>query len=208
MKLSADEKLVLEHLSNKKDLEVIPEDMRNKLTPEILQFTLAELQSKGLIEYMSGAYTPTKKAEELFKKRKPIIDKITAWGHPDIVATNKTKIVVTKENEPINEKGSIIGVGADKACQELKTELKDYLKFGKKVKITISVNGIEDTIIAHGSPALELTDKTNISIEKSDSIGKKTLAIFADKAACDLKKELIEKLKNPKIKMKIELEIK
>lgn len=208
MELSESEKLVLEYLSGGNDVDVMPENIKDKLTPEMLQFALSELQAKGLIEYVGGAYTPTKKAEELFKKRKPIVDEITAWGHPDIVATNKMKITITKENKLFYEKDSIIGVRADKACQELKVELKDYLKFGKKIKITISADGAKQIIFAHGSPALDLSDGRNISIQKSDSIDSKTLAILADKAACDLKKELVKKLKNPKIKLKIELEIK
>jgi len=207
MKLSADERLVLEHLSNKKDLGVIPEDIRNKLTPEILQFTLTELQSKGLIEYMGGAYTPTKKAEELFKKRKPIVDKITAWGHPEITSRSEMKIGISKEGEPVDDKDAIIGVKANKSCEDLNENLKNYLKLGLKLKITISVDDIKDVVIAHGSPILELSDKNTIIIDRGDFIDNRTMAILSNKSANDLKKELKEKIKGKNTKITIIFEI-
>ena len=207
MKLTGDERLVLEYLTKKGDeVKVIPEDIRSKFTPEMLQFTLAELQAKGLVEYVGGAYTPTKKAEELFKKGKPIKEEITAWGHPDITASNDMMIEITKEKSPMN-KDSIIAVKANKSCKDLDELFKDYLKFGKKIKITISVDGIQNTVKAFGSPALELTNEKNIVITKSDFIDGRTLAILADKAACDLKKELVKKLKNRKNRVDIKLEI-
>lgn len=209
MKLSGKERLVLKYLTRGSDeVKVIPEDIRSKFTAEMLQFTLTELEAKGLVEYVGGAYTPTKKAEELFKKRKPIKEEIIAWGHPDITATNDMIIEITKEERPLNDKNGIIAVKANKSCKDLNEFFKDYLKFGKKIKITISVDEIQDTIKAFGSPALELTNKKNIIIIKSDFIDGRTLAILSDKAACDLKKELISKLKKSKTKVKIELEVK
>lgn len=208
MKLSGKERLVLEYLTKRGDeVKVIPGDIRSKFTPEMLQFTLAELQAKGLVEYVGGAYTPTKKAEELFKKGKPIKEEIRAWGYPDITATNDMMIKIIKEERPLNDKDCIIGVKANKSCKDLDESFKDFLKFGKRIKITISVNGVQDNIKAFGSPALELTNEKNIIITKSDFIDGKTLAILADKAACDLKKELIKKLKNQKNRLDIKLEI-
>ena len=209
MRLSGKERLVLEYLTKGGDeVKVIPEDIRSKFTPEMLQFTLSELEAKGLVEYVGGAYTPTKKAEELFKKRKPIKEEIIAWGHPSITATNDMMIKITKGDKPLDERDSIIAVKANKSCKDLDELFKDYLKFGKKIKITISVDGIQDTVKAFGSPALELTNKKNIVITKSDFIDGRTLAILADKAVCNLKKELTSKLKKSKTKIKIELEVK
>jgi hypothetical protein len=208
MKLSVSERLVLEHLSNGKDLEVIPEDIRSKFTPEMLQLTLVELQAKGLVEYVGGAYITTKKAEELFKKRKVIKDEIIAWGHPKITGRSETRIEITKGNEPVNEKDAIIGVKANKSCEDLSEKLKNYLKFGGELKMTIAVGDIEDIVIAHGSPALKFIDEKNISIQKTDFINERTLAILADKSACDLKEELVKKLKSSSTKVKIVLEIK
>jgi hypothetical protein len=116
------------------------------------------------------------------------------------------KIKITKENDPLND-DSIIGVRANKSCSELKREVRERLKMSQKIKITISVDGVEDKIIALGSPALEITDDKDIVIEKTDAVDDKTLAILSDKAASDLKEGLRKKLKNKNTKIKIILEI-
>ncbi|RLI98790.1 MAG: DUF371 domain-containing protein, partial [Candidatus Aenigmatarchaeota archaeon] len=48
----------------------------------------------------------------------------------------------------------------------------------------------------------------DIVVRKSDFIDERTLAILADKAACDIKREIIEKMKNPEAQMKIVVEVK
>jgi hypothetical protein len=193
-------------MNRKDDTKIIPEDMRTKFTPEMIQFTLTELETKGLIEFIEGGYTPTKKAQELFKKIEVEKEEIIAWGHPNITAKNKTKIKITKENEPLKD-DSIIGVKANKSCSELKNKIKERLKLSQNIKITISVDGLEDKIAAFGSPALELTNNKDIVIKKSDTVDGKTLAILSDKAAYDLKEKIIKKLKSKNKKIKISLEI-
>lgn len=210
MNLSPNERTVLElvilgHMT-KGDERIYPEDIRTKFTPEVIQFTLSELETKGLVEYMSGGYTATKKAQELFKKTKTVKDEIIAWGHSEIEANDKIRIEITKGKNP--ETNSVIAVKANKSCSELNESIKDRLKLGKEIKIKISVGGVEDIITANGSPALEMIDKNSIVIDKTDFIDGKTLAIFSNKSASDLKKDLIEELKNPNNKIKIILEIK
>ena len=77
----------------------------------------------------------------------------------------------------------------------------------RSVKITLSVDGIEEEISGFGSPALELTDENDLVITKSDYIDGKTSVILSDKSAFDLKKGLREKLKNQKTKLKITIEV-
>jgi len=102
---------------------------------------------------------------------------------------------------------AIIGVKADKSCEDLSGKLKNYLKFGGKLKMTIAVGDIEDVVIAHGSPALKFIDEKNTSIQKTDFIDERTLAVLADKSASDLNEELVKKLKSSNTKVKIVLEI-
>ena len=209
MKLSNEEKrilelIILQYMARKEEAKVIPEDIRSKFTPEMIQFTLSELQAKGLVEYLGGSYTLTKKAQEIFKKVKVVKEEIIAWGHPDISSVNKTRITITREDKPKDD--SIIGVKANKACNDLRHELKERLKMSEVVNITLNVDGIEEKITAFGSPALELSNKKEIVIRKDDMTDDKTLAILADKAACELKEELRKKIKNKKNKIKILIE--
>ncbi len=180
-----------------------------EITPEMLQTTLKALEAKGMVYYTEkGAYIPTESGWKLLMEIKPVKEEIIAYGHPNITASHKTTFEITKEENLGKEGDCIIGVKANKACKDLSEEFKNGLKEGKKVEIKIEVEGISDKIIAFGSPALKLSDEKSIVIRKSDFIDKRTLAILADKAACDIKREIIEKMKNPQTKMRILLEIK
>ena len=210
MKLQSNEQRLLElivlgYLTRKGEDRIIPEDIKTKFTPETIQFTLAELQAKGLVEYLEGGYMPTKKAQELFRKIEVERDEIVAWGHPSITADSETAIKITKGDEPRD--GSVIGVRANKACKDLKRELRERLKLSQNVKIKILADGLDDEVIAFGSPALELSDEKTIVINKTDSIDEGTAAILANKSANDLKEELREKVKKSSTKVRIILEI-
>jgi hypothetical protein len=86
--------------------------------------------------------------------------------------------------------------------------MKNALKVGKEIKITIEAEGIKDEVVAYGSPALKLSSKKSMVVRKSSFIDSRTLAILANKAARDLKRELVEKLKNPETVVRITLEVK
>ena len=135
-----------------------------------------------------------------------IKEEIIAYGHKNIKALHESTMEITKD-EFLTEKGDcIIGVKANKSCSELNEEFKIALKSGAKVKITIECENEKDEFFGFGSPALKLTDNRSIVIRKSDYIDERTAIILADKAAKDLKRSLIEKLREEKI-VKIILEV-
>jgi len=180
-----------------------------EITPEMVQTIREALEAKGMVQYMAGGvYIPTEKGWQLLMKTKSVKEVITAYGHPNITASHSTTFEITKSEDLGEEADCIIAVKANKACKKLKKEFKDALKEGEKIEITLEVEGINDKITAYGSPALKLTDEKDIVVRKTDFIDDRTLAILADKAASDLNKELIEKMKNPKTKIKITLETK
>lgn len=130
-------------------------------------------------------------------------EEIIAYGHSNILSTHKTTIEITKDSNVTKKGDCIIGIKSNKACSDLADNVKNSLKNEKDVKIIFQVNGIEDKISAKGSKNLILMGKEDIVIRKSNFIDERTLAINSNKAACDLKKELIKELKNPKNKIKI-----
>ncbi|MFH8120636.1 MAG: DUF371 domain-containing protein [Candidatus Aenigmatarchaeota archaeon] len=179
------------------------------ITPEMIRATFEALEAKGMVFYTeTGAYIPTERGWKLLMEIKPVKEEIIAYGHPNISAMHKTTFEITKSGEIKKDADCIIGVKANKACKDLSKEIKEALKEGKKVEIKISAAGIEDVIIAYGSPALKLSHAEDIVVRKSDFIDNRTLAILANKAACDLKRELVEKLKNPETEIKITIEVK
>ena len=129
------------------------------------------------------------------------LETITCFGHNFIIAKHKTTIEITKEPFLTKKGDCIIGINADKACYDLNKDAKLYLTKGEKVFFEIEVNGKKDIITAFGSKNLILTNKTSIVIRKSNFIDDRTIAINADKAACDIRRDIIEELKNPNVKL-------
>jgi len=138
-----------------------------------------------------------------------ITEIILAYGHKNIQATHKSTLEITKEAE-LSEKGDcIIAVSANKAITDLSLELKENLqKQNAKITMLIEAGEVVEVVNALGSPRLILTHSTDMVVRKRSYICSRTLAIQADKAACDLSRKLVEKLRNPKQKVKITLTIK
>lgn len=118
----------------------------------------------------------------------------TAFGHPNITAKHKTTIELTKDNDLTLNGDCIIGVNSDFKLNEIK-------KFQNKIKIMLKVNSIKEEINCEVNH--DFDDDNEIVIRKSDFISNRTLGIKSDKACIDLKKELINKLKNPDQKIEI-----
>ena len=134
---------------------------------------------------------------------------IFAYGHENVLATHKTTFEITRETF-LSERGNcIIAVSADKALTDLSFKFKEGLRReNAKVSILIEVGTVKESINAFGSPKLILSHPKDIVVRKSSYICTRTLAINADKAAFDLSRKLVKKLKNPKQKVKITLVVK
>lgn len=124
------------------------------------------------------------------------------------MSTNKTTLEITKETHLTKRGDCIISVAADKGAADLSTEFKRKAK-GKHAQITITIQAGTETekIIAHGNPQLTLTHPHDLVIRKSDYTCSRTLAVHADKAAKDLSRTLVEKLRDPKQKAVITLTV-
>lgn len=133
---------------------------------------------------------------------------ILAYGHENVRATHKSTLEITKEPYLSKRGDCIIAVSANKAVADLSSNFRRSLLMGNvRVFVTIEVEGLYEVIGAFGSPRLILTHPTDTVIRKSSYICSRTLAIQADKAACDLSRELVERLKNPKQEVKITLTV-
>ena len=131
---------------------------------------------------------------------------IFGYGHENIIATHKTTLEFTKE-PTLSKKGDcIIAVAADKALADLNPEFKSTLRKPKaQLTVLIEAGGISAYVQAHGGQKLSLAHSTDSVVRKSDYVCSRTLAVRADKAAIDLPRSLVEKLKNPQQQVKITL---
>ncbi len=135
-----------------------------------------------------------------------ITEIIWAYGHKNILSTHKTTLEITKEATLTNHGDCIIAVKATKGAADMHPDFKEATKKeNAQLMITIEANGIKETVKACGSPKLTFTSPTDIVIRKSNYVCGRTVAIGADKAACDLSRKLVEKLRNPYQKVKITL---
>ena len=126
-----------------------------------------------------------------------IKETIICYGHENVKATHRSTLEITKEDYLTPRGDCIICIKASKALRDLDEKIKEALKSGKKVKIRITVDGIVDELEAFGDSRLSFESDFSMVIRKSDYVDGRTLAIKANKAAKDIKRELIEKLKNP-----------
>ncbi len=129
--------------------------------------------------------------------------KITAYGHENVLATHPTTIEVTTD-EALTKRGDcIVGVRASHSLQELRDELLTLRGF--HVTVVFSVESMTEKVKGFIHPSLEFTDKRAIILRKSSFLCPRTLLVQADKAARDLNREMMEKMKDPHQKMTVEI---
>lgn len=133
---------------------------------------------------------------------------ILGYGHENIQATHKTTFEITKEAQLSRRGDCIIAVSADKTMADFSSEFKENLHKEKaKIMILIEAGDAAEVVNAFGSPRLILTHPTDMVVRKSNYICSRTFAIQADKAACDLSRDLVKRLRNPKQKVKVKLTV-
>ena len=131
-----------------------------------------------------------------------------AFGHPNILAIHPTTFMFTKETCVSKRGDCIVAVATDRSLAELNNQFKDALKKPKaKVTIIIEAGDTKESITAAGSPNLILNHPTDIVIRKSNYVCNRTLAVSAEKASIDLSRGLVEKLKDPKQRIKVTLTV-
>ena len=136
-----------------------------------------------------------------------IKDIIYAYGHHNILCTHDSTIELTKDKTLTRKGNCILGVNASKACFDLNPELKELIKKGKKVKITIKIENLIENFYGYGHKDLKLLDTKDIVFRKSTYTCNRTVLISCTKSSSDLNRELIEKIKGSKEKFIIILEV-
>lgn len=139
----------------------------------------------------------------------PVITVIFACGHENIRATHRTTFEITKESTLTKRGDCIIAVGATKGATDLPLSFKEAARSeGAQVTITIEAGEVKEMVRARGSPRLLFIHPTDLVVRKSNYVCGRTLAIRADKAASDLSRKLIEKIKDSNQKIRVTLAVK
>ncbi|MHA2394587.1 MAG: DUF371 domain-containing protein [Promethearchaeota archaeon] len=136
-----------------------------------------------------------------------IIERIYARGHENILCTHKTTIEITKDARMTKKGDCILGINASKACYDLSPLIKKQIQSGKKFKILLKVENIQDFFYGFGNKDLRLLDRKNMVFRKSDFICDRTVLINCSKSSKELKRELIDLLHQPETKLLITFEM-
>lgn len=138
----------------------------------------------------------------LFWQRKMLaVDLIQAFGHKNVRATHRTTLEITKESFLTPRGDCIIGINSNKSANELSFNVKELIKRNSHVYLVLKVYNDVDIVHGFGDPRLTLENKTKLIFRKSNFISDATVMIRADKSAKDIKREIIEKLKNEKTQL-------
>lgn len=118
-------------------------------------------------------------------------------GHKNVRATHKTTLEFTKEDYLTERGDCIVGISATKALKDFNTSFKELARRSTSVVITmiLTPNGIYDVIVGRGDERLTYEDDVRIIIRRSDYVCRATAAVRSDKAAIDLKRDLINYLR-------------
>lgn len=136
-------------------------------------------------------------------------EEIRFQGHKNVLSLHSRTIEITKDPDLTKKGDCILGVSANKACNDLNSSMKDRLKTsGTLVKISIVVEPIEFVLSGHGSSSLEISHGHDIVLRKSNYVDSRTLVVSCDKSAFDIPRSLVSLLTNAEAKgiMRISVE--
>lgn len=121
-----------------------------------------------------------------------MIYKFHACGHPNILATHKTTLEFTKD-ENLSLKGDcIIGVKADFELGELKKFIRNSRN--RKIRIILEAGRFREEINAELNP--HFNSEHEMVIRKTDFASERTFAVKADKAGFELRRGLARYLRD------------
>jgi hypothetical protein len=121
---------------------------------------------------------------------------IKAYGHPNIKATHKTTIEITKDSYLTGRGDCILGINADKGLRDLKEFLDQNKK--RRIQVDLVVEDLVESIRGYLDPRLTFSDENDIVIRKSSYVCDRTLMIQADKSAAEINRKIVRKLKEGK----------
>ncbi|MCX6710377.1 MAG: DUF371 domain-containing protein [Candidatus Woesearchaeota archaeon] len=125
-----------------------------------------------------------------------------AYGHWNVLSLHRNTIEFTKHGNLTKRGDCILAVRSDFSLSEIRKFLKKIPK-EKRMIIKISGNGFLEEISCKPNP--DFSSQEEIVIRKGFFLSERTLGNDADKAAKDIGRAFVKKLKNPEFMIEIEL---
>jgi uncharacterized protein len=119
-----------------------------------------------------------------------------ARGHPNVTSLHKTTFEVTMNTQMGKTADCIVGIFAEASLEDLPIRIREAIRNEKQlIRFLLETENSIDEIKGYGHPSLTLDHPSDMVCRKSDYTCSRTLMIKADKAASDIKRELVEDLK-------------
>jgi hypothetical protein len=124
-----------------------------------------------------------------------IVAELLAQGHPNVLAEHQTTFEITRESNLSRRGDCVIGVNASIGPRDLSNEFRNLCRHNEsRILVELEAKGIADSIEGRGAPKLTLKHPNEMVGRKSSFVSDRTIMIDADRAACDLDRDLIEAL--------------
>lgn len=132
-------------------------------------------------------------------------EKLEARGHPNVRATHKSTLEITRDQDLTLRGDCIIAVAATKAAADLDPQVKQAIRSGGRVTLYLIAEelGLVETVTGVGHPALTFENSNSIVVRKSSYVDGRTIAVNANKAAWNIDRKLITYLQQPDAVLKV-----
>jgi hypothetical protein len=135
-----------------------------------------------------------------------VVEEFYAKGHRNVLATHQMTWEITKDSELSRRGDCVVAVCATKGLAELSKEFRGLCKNDDAtITAELSAGNITETIRGRGSHNLSLAHPTEIVGRRSTFASDRTIMVLAEKAACDLNRELVHMLTSPNTQLKVRL---
>lgn len=128
-------------------------------------------------------------------------EEIVFYGHPNVLALHKTTIEVTKDDYLTQNGDCIIGINSNKSCDDLNVKLKRLIQTdGIPVQFQFLIGNYSFKVNGFGNRDLNLTNKHDLVLRKSNFISPRTISIKCDKSSNQIPREIISELQDSSTK--------
>lgn len=121
------------------------------------------------------------------------------YGHENMLGTHSKTLEFTKDDFLTKDGDCIVGIKADFSL----LKLKKFLSGKSKIKMIISCDEVSDEVECDVNK--DFNDSHEIVVRKSEFNSRRTIGFNSNKGANDLKRELIEKMKEKDKKIAVVL---
>ena len=130
---------------------------------------------------------------------------IICYGHENVRAAHRSTLEFTTDSYLTPRGDCILCIKASKGLRDLSPEFKKALREGRKLLVRIRVDNLMEEVVAYGDRGLTFESGNSMIIRKSTYTDGRTLAVRANKAARDIDRRIVEKLRNPEQMAVVEL---